>query len=119
MSINIEKERAAFEAVARRITHAQDFEREGESYSDYVLSTYWDFWLAAKRDAISAQADDAKIANRVRDLIADHVADNWPMARYHLELVEKKLRAIRADHLLAKHDAAIEAHSKAGKDGGQ
>ena len=46
-----EQYRAGFEAAARRITHAEDFDRDEDGYRDYVLDTYWRFWLASKREA--------------------------------------------------------------------
>jgi hypothetical protein len=77
--------------------------------------------VEARLATSAADAKDAALANRVRDLIADHVADNWPMVRYHLEEVERKLRAINADYLLKLDRAAMAAapSSAAGKEGGE
>jgi hypothetical protein len=44
--------------------------------------------------------DAARLADRVRDLIASHAADNWPMKKYALEDIEKNIRAINVGYLL-------------------
>jgi hypothetical protein len=61
--LDIEKERPKFEAAAKTITYAtdRDIEREGDGYADYVIDTYWRFWLAGRR--ASLQADEGKDAH--------------------------------------------------------
>lgn len=57
-SSDIEQYRPGFEAAARRLVHVNDFLRasDGDGYRDYVLETYWQFWIAAKRESVSGSS---------------------------------------------------------------